>query len=229
MSERDIDLRTELPALVAGYDGRLPVVEAICAGTLPLEMLRRIGARQYAEARAAIQVKFPERLRICPIEAGEARRYWCQQLIEESGDFEAGCDHGSLLAPAFMALGGTQQELDDEYERYLPRVSYLRESPLSLELTLREAAQLYIEEAVFVGEANRIGDALRDHYGVPEGAVRYFRVHAVLDAQHSANGLDMLVSTATSQAQKRLVLETAASALEQFPIWAVDIRNDWGS
>jgi len=225
MTQQTIGLRSDLPALVARYENQLPVIEAIRAGELPIERLRQFGARQYAEARAAIQVKFPERLRVCPIEAGQARRYWCQQLIEESGEFEPGCDHGSLLAPACLAIGVTQQELDDEYERYLPRVQYLRESPVSLDLTLREATQVYVEEAVFVTQANHIGDALRDHYGVPENAVRYFRVHAILDVEHSAAGLDMLVAIAKTEAQKSSVLKTAAAALEQFPIWAVDIRD----
>jgi pyrroloquinoline quinone (PQQ) biosynthesis protein C len=223
--QQGIELRKALPALVARYDGRLPVVEAICGGTLPLNQLQKLGARQYAEARAAVQIKFPERLRICPIEAGEARRYWCMQLAEESGDFLLGHDHGSLLAPTCLALGVRQDELDAEYERYLPHVEYLHQSPISIELTLREATQVYVEEAIFVTQANRIGDALRDHYDVPEDALRYFRVHAILDAEHSAAGLDMLVATAKSETQKQYVLDTATTALDQFPIWAVDIRQ----
>jgi pyrroloquinoline quinone (PQQ) biosynthesis protein C len=225
VTQENINLAEALPALIARYEGRLPVVEAICTGKLPLEQLREIAARLYADGKAAIQVKFPERLRICPMEAVEARRYWYQQLAEESGDFEPGQDHGSLLAPTCLAIGLTTNELDDEYQRHLSRVDYLHKSPISMELTLREATQLYVDEAIFVNQANRIGDALREHYGVPEDALRYFRLHAVLDVGHSAAGLDMLVATAQTEAQQRFVLETAETALEQFPIWAVDIHS----
>ncbi len=220
-----IDLKTALPALIARYQGKLPVVEAICSGKLPIEHLRAIGARQYAEAKAALQVKFAERLRICPISAATARRYWCQQLTDESGNFEPGHDHATLLAPSCLAVGVTPEQLEAEYQRYLPRVDYLCKSPVSLELTLREGAQVYVEEAVFVGTANRIGDALRDHYGVPEEAVLYFRLHAEVDVGHSAAGLEMLAHCAQSEAHKQLVVETAERSLEHFPIWAEDLSG----
>ena len=224
MSDSTTDLRKALPELVKRYEGKLEVVESICSGQLPRPVLQLIGKRQYAEARAAIQFKFPERLRVCPLEAVEARRYWVKQLTDESGDFERGHDHATLLAPACLAIGVTPDELEREYREYLPRVDYLYKSPISIELTLVEAAQVYVEEAVFMSAAGRIADALRDHYGVDEPALRYFRVHALVDVEHSAAGLEMLVAVAKTEAQRALVLDTARSALERFPIWADDLR-----
>jgi pyrroloquinoline quinone (PQQ) biosynthesis protein C len=201
------------------------VIEAICSGKLPLLQLRQVGIRLYAEARVAIQVKLPERLRICPIHAEAARRFWCEQLADESGSFEPGHDHASLLAPACLALGVTRDDLEAEYERYLHRADYLRQAAISIDTTLSEAALVYVEEAILAAHGNRIADALRSHYGVAERDVRYFRVHAEVDVRHSSAGLKMICQCAKTPAQQQLVLETATRSLENFPIWAQDLRS----
>mgnify|MGYP002622451509 CR=1 FL=1 len=123
-------------------------------------------------------------------------------------------------------MGLSEQALAAEYDQHLTKVDQLYQPVTSLELTLREATQVYVEEAVFAKQANRIGDALRDHFGVPESALQYFRLHAVLDTEHSAAGLEMLAATARNEQQRRLVGDVASAALQQFPIWAVDISGD---
>ncbi|MGD9723616.1 MAG: iron-containing redox enzyme family protein [Pirellulales bacterium] len=217
------DLRMQLSNLVNESVGRLPIVEAVCSGQLPRQQLQVMAARMYAETRTALQIKLPERLRICPIEASALRRYWCHQLDEESGNFEPGQDHASLLMPVCLALGLTREQLEAEFQRYHPIADYLRESPVSLELSLREATQVFVEESVLAGQAMRIADALRDRYGLSEPALAYFRVHAQLDVAHSAAGLEVLVRCATTPQQRQLVLESAQAVLAGFPTWVQDI------
>lgn len=218
------DLRQELQDLLQAYEGRLPVINAVVAGSPPPEQLRAMGARLYAEARSALQVKIPERLRLCPLELGEVRRFWCHILAEESGDFQKGQDHGSLIAITCRALGTSQEQLDVEYEHYLPRLDAIRREPPSLKATLRELTRMYVEEAVLAREANKLGDALRDHYGIPEEALYYFRLHAVADIEHSNAALDELTRYATTAELKDLVVRTAQEALAQFPIWLQDAQ-----
>lgn len=219
------DLQEALQILLAQHIGKLPIIEAICSGRMSRDQVRAIAVRQYAETRVALQVKLPERLRICPISAEVARSYWCQQLADESGGFERGHDHATLFAPICIALGATQEECDSAYQAHLPRVSYLCESPVSMELTLCEATSVFVEESVLSRDANRIGNALREFYDVPEETLLYFRLHAEVDIAHSAAALEMLNSCAKTQAQKELVLTTAEAALKQFPNWASDLMN----
>lgn len=213
-------LREQLVKMLVESEGRLSIIEAIVSGELPQEQLKALGGRLYAEARAALQVKIPERIRLCPLEAGAARRFWWKILAEESGDFEPGQDHASLLARVCVAFGMSQQGLDSEYEDYLPRLDAIRQEPPSIGATLREMTRMYIEEAVFAREAGRIADSLRDHYEISENALYYFRLHTDMDVEHSNAALDQIILYAKTPELQHVVINTAKDSLERFPIWA---------
>src|SRR5262245_47826725 len=53
-------------------------------------------ARMYAETRLFIDVRLPERLRLCPASARSARRYLWENYGDEAGSFVPGRDHVAL-------------------------------------------------------------------------------------------------------------------------------------
>jgi pyrroloquinoline quinone (PQQ) biosynthesis protein C len=214
------EVRIRLLELMEDYRGNIPIIEAIVSGTLPLEHIRALGTRLYAEARFAIQTKIPERIRLCPVEAGDTRRMWVRILVEESGGFKKGQDHASLIAVTCKELGVTHEQLEAEYANYAPRMGHIQQEEPSLEITVRELTRMYVEEAVLARESNRIGDALRAYYNVSsEDALYYFRLHSVVDIKHSNAALNEITRVATTPQLQDLAIDTAAYSLKHFPIW----------
>lgn len=214
------EIRTQVVHLFNESEGKIPLIESIVSGSMPQDVLKRVGVALYAEARAALQVKIPERIRLVPLEAGNARKMWCRILAEESGGFAKGKDHASLIAITCKALGATQEELDEAYYGFLPTLQEFREAEPSIAISLRELTRMYIEEATLARESNRLGNALRDKYGVTsEDALHYFWLHAVVDIKHSNAALDEIVRYATTPEYTQIVLETARQSLAEFPIW----------
>jgi hypothetical protein len=84
--------------------------------------------------------------------------------------------------------------------------------------------QVFVNEAVLVQHGNRIGDALRDHGNASEDARRHFWLHAVLDVEQCASGLNRLSKRATTKRQKR-VCSRRRGWLERFAAWARDLYD----
>ena len=213
------ELAVVLVRLLNSYKGRLLFIEGVVSGRLPLASVRALGIALYAEARSALQVRIPDAIRITPLEADELRRFWCRVLAEESGDFRQGRDHASLIALICYALGVAHAKLEGEYQRSLPRLDTLRGEPPSLATSLREAARVYAEKATLIREADRLADALRDHYDVPEKALYYFR-NALADLECSESALEQLTRYAMTPKLKQMVLDTVNECLEHFPALA---------
>ena len=98
---------------------------------------------------------------VSPRSPGQCQ-YWLRQIEEESGGFARGSDHPTLLARCFPDLGVTPEALEVEFSLLRGQYGYLRTEEPSLEITVSELAQMFIEEGVFSREANRSADALRD-------------------------------------------------------------------
>ena len=213
------ELAVALVHLLNSYKGRLLLIEGLVSGKLPLASVRALGTGLYADVRSTLQVRIPDTIRITPLEADELRRFWCRTLAEELGDFKPGCDHASLVALICYALGVAHAKLEGEYQRSLPRLDALRGELPSLATSLREVARVYAEKATLIREADRLADALRDHYDVPEKALYYFR-YALADLECSDSALEQLTRYAMTPRLKHMVLDTVNECLEHFPTWA---------
>ena len=211
--------RKQVLELVASYEDKIELLERIISGQLEVPVLRALGMRLYAEARGALQIKLPERIRICPLEAVKIRRLWWHLLEEESGNFEPGKHHAALAAEMCYSIGVSQAELNDAYAEYVPTLGGIRSEPVSIEVTMRELSQMYVDEVILCRESNRLADALHRHYGIREEPLHYFRLHAVMDVEHSNAALDVIAECADSSHLQRLVIERATECLANYPIW----------
>jgi pyrroloquinoline quinone (PQQ) biosynthesis protein C len=174
----------------------MPIVPAILDGTLERDALRRYAARYYAELRTFIDVKIPERLRLCPHGAARAKAFFARAYAEEQGQFRLGEDHASVFGRVCRALDLTTEELEEETKRYAARFRYLRDLEPSWRAMVRELAIAYAWESAAPVLGMAIASALEWHYAVPAEALRFFSLHAAADRAHSAEALQVLLAYA---------------------------------
>ena len=172
--------------------GQMGLFQDVVRGRLSRPQLRTAARRYYAEVRTFVDLKLPERLRLCPSDALRARRFLAEIYTEEHGNFEPGRDHPALWARFCHALGIGERALEDEYRSYSARFRYLREREPSRENLVTELATMAAWESVVPRLARLPIQSLREAYGIAEDALEFFRVHQQADAAHSRAALDVL-------------------------------------
>lgn len=194
MSDGRAGIEAALREAVARGLAAMPVVPAILDGTLAPATLRRYAARYYAELRSFIDLKLPERMRLCPYGASRAKEFFARAYVEEQGSFRPGEDHASLFGRLCAGLGLTTDELEEETRRYAPRFRHLRESEPSLRVMVRELAIAYAWESAAPVLGLAVARALARHYAVPATALGFFTLHDAADRAHSAEALRVLLT-----------------------------------
>ena len=179
-------------AVSAAIDGKVaaramlshPFYQAWTEGRLPLDTLRAY-ARQYFHHVEAFPRAVSAVHSACPDRDG--RRMLAENLAEEEG-IEAGKqDHASLWLMFACGLGETEasvreQPLNPETQALID--TFRRLSSRSYASGL---GALYAYESQFPGVATPKIEGLSDRYGiVDEETLRFFRVHATADVEHSA-------------------------------------------
>lgn len=161
-----------------------PFYQAWTDGTLSLDTLRAY-ARQYfhhveafPSAVSAVHSNCPDR---------EGRRTLAENLAEEEG-IEAGKqDHATLWLMFACGLGENEgsvrsQQLNPETEALIGTFRRLSRQSYAAGL-----GALYAYESQFPGVATAKIEGLVDRYGIAdEETLRFFRVHASADVEHSA-------------------------------------------
>ncbi len=196
MNEAGAGVEAALRNAVMRGLAEMPVVTAILDGTLAPGTVRRYAARYYAELRTFIDVKIPERLRLCPHDAVRAKEFFARTYVEEQGRFRAGEDHASVFRRVCHALDLTTDVLEEETGRYAVRFRYLRELEPSRGAMVRELAIAYAWESAAPMLGLAIASALERHYAVPPDALRFFSLHEAADRAHSAEALEVLLAYA---------------------------------
>ena len=182
------------------------------------ESVRYLLARFYAETRIFIDLKLPERLRLCPAGALSARRYLWENYRDECGDFIAGADHLSLWVRVCEGVGVDRAAREAEHRRLLPRYAYLRQLEPGLEPMVAELAIMVAWESLgrtlsTIG-ARILGDPLRARGEPSAGTLEFFAVHRDLDDGHAAHAMRTLVEYATTPALQAVALDAIAATLE---------------
>jgi pyrroloquinoline quinone (PQQ) biosynthesis protein C len=176
----------------------MEAAHAVIRGALTPAALRRFAARYYGELRTFLDVKLPERLRLCGYGAADAKELFAHAYVEEQGHFRPGEDHASLFAEVCSALGNTPTVLEGEAVRHARRFAYMRllePAPCTL---VRELAITYAWESVAPALGLAVAQALERHYAVPGAALRFYAVHDAVDREHSAAARRVLLAHATT-------------------------------
>lgn len=203
-------LRSEIARGFAAMD----IVHALVAGRLDRRRLARYAARYYAELRTFIDLKLPERLRLCPYEAADAKAFFARAYVEEQGHFRPGEDHASLFGRVCAALEIPAARLADEARRYARRFRYMRELEPSVEAMVRELAITCAWESAAPALGGTLMAALDRHYGVPRDALHFFALHREVDREHSAEALAVLCRHTTTAALEAVALAAARETLD---------------
>ena len=193
---------------------RMGLFQAVLEGRLSHPQLRAAARRYFAEVRTFVDLKLPERMRLCPGSALGARRFLARIYAEEHGDFEPGRDHPALWARFCHALDIGERELEEEVRAYAPRFHYLREREPCREHMLTELATMAAWESVAPHFAQLTLTALRESYGIAEEALEFFRVHREADAAHSRAALKVLALYADTEAQREHALRVIEETLD---------------
>jgi len=208
--EFDRQLSTRIDAAIQ----RMGLIEAVVEGRLPRRELASAARRYYAEVRTFVDLKLPERMRLCPPDAIHARQFLARIYVEEHGEFVPGQDHPALWARFCGALGLAERELEAEVRAYAPRFHYLREREPSREHLVTELATMSAWESVVPRLAGLHYTALRETYGIPEEALEFFRVHRQADAGHARAAMKVLGTYADTPTLRELALQAATETLE---------------
>ena len=161
-----------------------PFYQAWTEGRLSLDTLRAY-ARQYfhhveafPRAVSAVHANCPDR---------DGRRMLAENLAEEEGVEAGKQDHASLWLMFACGLGESEEGV---------RSQHLNAETLALIDTFRRLSRksyaaglgaLYAYESQFPGVATAKIEGLVDRYGIAdEETLRFFRVHATADVEHSS-------------------------------------------
>jgi pyrroloquinoline-quinone synthase len=192
-----------------------PFYQAWTEGRLSLDTLRSY-ARQYfhhveafPRAVSAVHADCPDR---------HGRRMLAENLAEEEG-IEAGKqDHASLWM--LFACGLGEDEASVRSQPLNPETAALIDTfrRLSRQSYAAGLGALYAYESQFPGVATAKIEGLVDRYGISdEETLRFFRVHATADVEHSAVCRELLDKLpAEQQAEALAAGEELAGALWNF-------------
>lgn len=193
---------------------RMGLFRAVLEGRLSRQQLRTAARRYYAEIRTFVDLKLPERMRLCPGSALRARAFLARIYAEEHGDFEPGRDHPALWARFCHALDIGERELEEETRAYAPRFHYLREREPCRKHLVTELATMTAWESVVPRFSRLPLSSLRERYGIAEEALEFFRVHQQADAAHSRAALEILTRYANTPALREHSLRVIEETLD---------------
>ena len=161
-----------------------PFYQAWTEGRLPLETLRAY-ARQYfhhveafPRAVSAVHCACPDR---------DGRQMLAENLAEEEGVEAGKQDHATLWLMFACGLG--EDEASVREQRLNPETRALIDTfrSLSRRSYASGLGALYAYESQFPGVATAKIEGLVDRYGIAdEETLRFFRVHATADIEHSS-------------------------------------------
>ena len=174
-----IDSKVEARAMLSH-----PFYQAWTEGRLPLDTLRAY-ARQYFHHVEAFPSAVSAVHSACPDREG--RRMLAENLAEEEGVEEGKQDHATLWLMFACGLGEDEasvraQDLNPETQALIDTFRRLSRRSYASGL-----GALYAYESQFPGVAAAKIDGLVDRYGITdEETLRFFRVHATADVEHSS-------------------------------------------
>ena len=174
-----IDSRVEAQAMLSH-----PFYQAWTEGRLPLDTLRAY-ARQYFHHVEAFPRAVSAVHSACPDRDG--RRMLAENLAEEEGIEEGKQDHATLWLMFACGLG--EDEASVRAQGLNPETAALIDTfrRLSRRSYAAGLGALYAYESQFPGVATAKIEGLVDRYGIEdEETLRFFRVHATADVEHSA-------------------------------------------
>jgi pyrroloquinoline-quinone synthase len=178
-----------------------PFYQAWTEGRLSLDMLRAY-ARQYFHHVEAFPRAVSAVHSACPDRDG--RRMLAENLAEEEGVEAGKQDHASLWLMFACGLGESEegvrsQQLNAETQALIETFRRLSRQSYAAGL-----GALYAYESQFPGVATAKIEGLVDGYGIAdEETLRFFRVHATADVEHSSvcrELLDRLPETEKAEA-----------------------------
>jgi len=178
-----------------------PFYQAWTEGRLSLDMLRAY-ARQYFHHVEAFPRAVSAVHSACPDRDG--RRMLAENLAEEEGVEAGKQDHASLWLMFACGLGENEegvrsQQLNAETQALIDTFRRLSRQSYAAGL-----GALYAYESQFPGVATAKIEGLVDRYGIAdEETLRFFRVHATADVEHSSvcrELLDRLPETEKAEA-----------------------------
>ena len=161
-----------------------PFYRAWTEGRLPLETLRAY-ARQYFHHVEAFPQAVSAVHSACPDRDG--RRMLAENLAEEEGIEDGKQDHATLWLMFACGLG--EDEASVRSQRLNLETNVLIETfrRLSHRSYASGLGALYAYESQFPGVATAKIEGLVDRYGIAdEATLRFFRVHATADVEHSS-------------------------------------------
>ena len=174
-----IDARVEAQAMLSH-----PFYQAWTEGRLPLDTLRAY-ARQYFHHVEAFPRAVSAVHSACPDRDG--RRMLAENLAEEEGVECGKQDHATLWL--IFACGLGEDEASVRAQQLNPETAALIDTfrRLSRRSYAAGLGALYAYESQFPGVATAKIEGLVDRYGIAdEETLRFFRVHATADVEHSA-------------------------------------------
>ena len=174
-----IDARVEAQAMLSH-----PFYQAWTEGRLPLDTLRAY-ARQYFHHVEAFPRAVSAVHSACPDRDG--RRMLAENLAEEEGVECGKQDHATLWLMFACGLG--EDEASVRAQQLNPETAALIDTfrRLSRRSYAAGLGALYAYESQFPGVATAKIEGLVDRYGIAdEETLRFFRVHATADVEHSA-------------------------------------------
>jgi len=204
------ELATRIDTAIA----HMGLFQAVVEGHLPRQQLENAARRYYAEVRTFVDLKLPERMRLCPPDALRARHFLAQIYVEEHGEFVPGRDHPALWARFCRALGLEERELEAEVRAYAPRFHYLREREPCRKHLVTELATMSAWESVVPQFAGLPCTSLHAAYGIPEEALEFFRVHQQADTSHAQAASEVLGIYADTPALREHALQTVEETLD---------------
>ena len=167
-----------------------PFYQAWTEGRLSLDTLRSY-ARQYFHHVEAFPQAVSAVHSACPDRNG--RRMLAENLAEEEGVEAGKQDHATLWLMFACGLGEDEGSIRDQ--QLNPETQALIDTfrRLSRQSYAAGLGALYAYESQFPGVATAKIEGLVDRYGIAdEETLRFFRVHATADVEHSAVCRDLL-------------------------------------
>ncbi|MCB0279432.1 MAG: iron-containing redox enzyme family protein [Calditrichaeota bacterium] len=162
---------------------QIDAINSVLSGEISKENLRNIAKRHYAEIRTFLDIKIPERMRLCPPNAYSAKQYFWYLYREEQGFFKPGENHAELFLPACYALGLSDEELEKEYQAYWPHYKYMFNLTPSTDVFIRELAISTAWESFSPIVGPHLIKALKK-YDIGDDGLKYFTLHYEVDQRH---------------------------------------------
>jgi pyrroloquinoline-quinone synthase len=181
----DVRVSTAIDAAVANRAMLShPFYQAWTEGRLSLDTLRAY-ARQYFHHVEAFPRSLSAVHSACPDRDG--RRMLAENLAEEEGVETGKQDHASLWLMFACGLGESEEEVRSQQLNTETRALIDTFRRLSRQSYAAGLGALYAYESQFPGVATAKIEGLVDRYGITdEETLRFFRVHATADVEHSS-------------------------------------------